>query len=172
LLSGNYRPRVEDVYNENNVAGASCCNHGNGGWNALDPSSSHPMNIFDSSDRDVKDVVQGTNMGQFSRESIVLKNCLNVEVNSSETQVAASLQAALVVAIVIVINISIADGGQAERITEDLLQFTQINQSNRQSVYIENAKDCTVNLEDTQVALTLNLLIQVLVALVVELEIL
>ncbi|EAR65656.1 hypothetical protein B14911_05354 [Bacillus sp. NRRL B-14911] len=130
------------------------------------------MSIFDSSDRDVKDVVQGTNMGQYSKESIVLKNCLNVEVNSSETQVAASLQAALVVAIVIVINISIADGGQAERITEDLLQFTQINQSNRQSVYIENAKDCTVNLEDTQVALTLNLLIQVLLALVIELEIL
>ncbi|MEN8701563.1 spore coat protein [Bacillus infantis] len=169
MLSGNYRPKVEDVYCESNAAGASCHNSG---WNALDPSSSHPMGIFDSSDRDVKDVVQGTNMGQFSRESIVLKNCLNVEVNSSETQVAASLQAALVVAIVIVINISIADGGQAERITEDLLQFTQINQSNRQSVYIENAKDCTVNLEDTQVALTLNLLIQVLLALVVELEIL
>ncbi|AGX06105.1 MULTISPECIES: spore coat protein [Bacillaceae] len=169
MLSGNYRPKVEDVYCESNAAGSSCHHSG---WNALDPSSSHPMSIFDSSDRDVKDVVQGTNMGQYSKESIVLKNCLNVEVNSSETQVAASLQAALVVAIVIVINISIADGGQAERITEDLLQFTQINQSNRQSVYIENAKDCTVNLEDTQVALTLNLLIQVLLALVIELEIL
>ncbi|UII55479.1 spore coat protein [Cytobacillus spongiae] len=163
MLSGN-----RSCDRRERVAAAAC----DRSWNALDPRSTFPLDIFANSDGDLQDAAQVSDIEQRSNELIVLKNCLNVNVISTETQVAASLQAALQVAIALVINITILDSAEAERVTQDLLQYSQIQQVNRQSVYVENAKDCTIRMTDTDIAVSIQLMLQLLLALIIQLDIL
>ena len=75
-------------------------------------------------------------------------------------------------AIAVVVNISIDDATRAERVTIELLEKTQIQQTNRQKLIIVNSRDVEVTTEDTDVAISLQLLLQVLVAVIVQLDIL
>ncbi|MDZ5472176.1 spore coat protein [Bacillus sp. 31A1R] len=138
-------------------------------WDALDPESVFPI----TTDDDVRQEGNQVNdIEQRSSEYIVIRNSLDVRVTSTETQVAASLQAAIQAAIALVINLSIADGDQAEAVTQELLQYTQIQQVNRQKIYIENSRQVRVETTDTDVAVSLQLMIQLLLALLVEIDIL
>ncbi|WP_252504220.1 spore coat protein [Sporosarcina sp. Marseille-Q4943] len=113
-----------------------------------------------------------TDIEQISNELIVIRDSCDVTVSTTDTQVAVSLQAALQVAIAIVVNISIADGTRAERVTAELLERAQIRQANRQRLIIVNSRDIEVTTEDTDVAISLQLLLQILLALIVQLDIL
>jgi len=109
---------------------------------------------------------------QLSQELIVIKDSCDISVTTNETQIAASLQAAIQVAIAIVINITIADAARAERVTQELLEKSRILQANRQQLIIKNSKNISVTTNDTDVAISLQLLLQILFALVVQLGIL
>ncbi|MED1204692.1 spore coat protein [Heyndrickxia acidicola] len=142
-------------------------------WNALDPSSTHPMQAFCQEQPTVEQAAeQKQEMVQSTNESITIKNSCDIRVVSTDTKVAVSLQAALQVAIALVIRISILDGDEADRVTQELLQSSQISQSTRKSVVIDNSRNVTVTATDTDVAVSIQLLLQILVALLISLEIL
>ncbi|WP_339251652.1 spore coat protein [Sporosarcina sp. FSL W8-0480] len=150
-----------------------CRSRSQGRWSALDPDAEHP--IFSSRNRNSNTGAEAglfSDIDQISNELILIRDSSNVSVHTTDTQVAASLQAALQVAIAIVVNISIADASRAERVTAELLERATIRQSNRQRMYIVNSRDIEVITEDIDVAISLQLLLQVLLALIVQLDIL
>ncbi|WP_273122503.1 spore coat protein [Metabacillus sp. HB246100] len=118
------------------------------------------------------DSVQINETVQASEEYIFIKDSCNIEVTSTDTQVAVSLQAAIQVAIALVINLTIADSNRAEQVTEQLLQSSVIKQANKQKLIIENSRDVTVTTTDTDVAISLQVMIQILIALLVQIDIL
>lgn len=126
----------------------------------------------DDADGILQDAALRSDIGQGSDELIIIRDSCNVKVSSTDTQIALSLQVALQVAIAIVINIAILDEVQADDITQRLLEKSSISQVNRQKVLIEGSQDVTVETTDTDVAISIQLLIQLLVAVVVQLDIL
>ncbi|WP_251637855.1 spore coat protein [Sporosarcina sp. NCCP-2716] len=143
-------------------------------WCALDPSANHPCNPCGSSDNG--DITNTANVlsdiDQSSHELIVIRDSCDVTVSTSDTQIAVSLQAALQVAIAVVVNITIADSARAEKVTQELLERAQIRQANYQRLIIVNSRGVDVTTTDTDVAISLQLLLQILVALVAQLDIL
>ncbi|GGM39688.1 hypothetical protein GCM10011351_27290 [Paraliobacillus quinghaiensis] len=109
---------------------------------------------------------------QKSREAIFILNSSDVTVDTTDTQIAVSLQAALQVAIVIVVNISVASSTRAKEITEELLGYSRIDQSNRQLIVIDGSESVSVTTTDTDVAASIQVLLQILVSLVAQLDIL
>ncbi|TXC90717.1 hypothetical protein FS935_12465 [Metabacillus litoralis] len=119
-----------------------------------------------------QDAVQINETVQASEEYIFIKDSCNIDVTSTDTQVAVSLQAAVQVAIALVINLTIADSNRAEQVTQQLLQSSVIKQVNKQKLIIENSRDVTITTTDTDVAISLQVLIQILLALLVQIDIL
>jgi spore coat protein X len=118
-----------------------------------------------------QDAVQANETLQASEEYIFIKDSCNIEVTSTDTQVAVSLQAAIQVAIALVINLTIADSNRAEQVTQQLLQSSVIKQVNKQKLIIENSRDVKITTTDTDVAISLQVLIQILLALLVQIDI-
>ncbi|MGG7618365.1 MULTISPECIES: spore coat protein [Bacillaceae] len=137
-------------------------------FNALDPSSTHPWDC----DNDTQEADQTTKSVQASYESIVIKDSCDVEVITTDTQAAINLQVALQAAIQLVISISIASSDQAEVLTQELTQKLINKQVNRQQTYIENSRGVKVTTTDTDLAVNVQVLLQVLLALVARLDIL
>lgn len=135
-------------------------------WSALDPRSAHPL------DNDTNDLAGVIDNIQQSFEQIIVIDSADVEVTSTDTQAAVSLQAAIQAAIVLVISISIADSQRAERLTQDLLARVRTQQVNRQQTIIENSRGVRITTTDTDLAVNIQLLLQILLALVVRLDIL
>jgi spore coat protein X len=52
------------------------------------------------------------------------------------------------------------------------LQLSDIEQTNKQKIYIENSKDVEITTTDTDVALNVQVLLQVLVAIIVLIDVL
>lgn len=136
-------------------------------WNALDPTDEHP---FDSTVAQEENATLGN--GQYSMESIVVKDSCDVEVSSTDTQAALNVQVALQVAIAIVISISIADSRQADNVTEDLFAKLKSTQMNKQQVYVENSRGVNITTTDTDIAVNVQFLLQLLLALVARLDVL
>ncbi|HZH63143.1 MAG TPA: spore coat protein [Metabacillus sp.] len=134
-------------------------------WSALDDCKC-------KNDNTTQDAVQVSDTVQVSEEFIHIKDSCNIDIKSTDTQVAVSLQAAIQVAIALVINLTIADSSRAEQVTQDLLQSSVIKQANKQKVIIENSRDVTITTTDTDVAISLQVLIQILLALLVSIDIL
>jgi len=134
-------------------------------WSALDDCKCKHENT-------TQDAVQVSDTVQVSEEFIHIKDSCNIDIKSTDTQVAVSLQAAIQVAIALVINLTIADSSRAEQVTQDLLQNSVIRQANKQKVFIENSRDVTITTSDTDVAISLQVLIQILLALLVSIDIL
>lgn len=144
-------------------------------WSALDPHCKHPMSHFCKHDDDneiAQDATQKSSEYQLSEELIYIKDSCDVHVNSVDIKAALSLQAALQAAIGIVISVSILDGDRAEKITQDLLQSSKITQITRQKTIIENSRNVDVQTTDGQFAASIQALFQLLVALIVEIDIL
>jgi spore coat protein X len=108
---------------------------------------------------------------QDSEECIIIRNSSEVDVKTTDTQAAVSLQVALQVAIALVISISIADSERAEIITQELLQKIKVKQINQQKTVILNSSCVRVTTTDTDVAVNIQALLQVLVALVAKVDI-
>jgi spore coat protein X len=134
-------------------------------WSALDHCNCNKNNDV------TQGAVQENETIQASEETIIIKDSCNIEVTTTETQVAVSLQVAIQVAIALVINITIADSDHAEKVTQQLLQNSVIKQANKQKLVIENSRDVKVTTTDTDVAVSLQVLIQILIALLVQIDI-
>jgi len=151
-------------------------------WVALDEQSCHPTEdiggvgghhgrFFDPDATVAQAAEQVSETEQISSETIIIKDSCDVDVTSTDTQVAVSLQVALQVAIALVINITIADSARAEQVTQQLLQQADIKQLNKQKLVIENSRQVNVKTTDTDVAISLQVLLQILIALVVNIDI-
>lgn len=120
----------------------------------------------------VQDAVQKSVIDQESDELIWIKDSCNVEVQSTDTQVAVSLQVGLQLAIALVISITIGDSDEAQAVSQELFQHLDSEQLNKQKILIENSKDVTVTTTDTDLSVNIQALLEVLVALVAKLDVL
>ncbi len=153
--------------------GRSCgndkgCGFDTGGWNALEAGCRHPLD----NDGVAQEAAQVNKMIQKSYEQIVIKDSCDIEVTTTDTKIAVSLQAAIQAAIALVISVSIADSNKAEQVIQELLQSSKSVQVNHQQTYIQNSRGVRVTTTDTDLVLNIQLLLQLLIALVVAVDIL
>ncbi|MGM0845374.1 MAG: spore coat protein [Bacillota bacterium] len=109
---------------------------------------------------------------QKSYEWIIIKDSEGVDVQTTDTQAAVSLQLGIQAAIAAVISITIGDSDQGKAVAQDIKQFIKTRQSNKQKTIIENSKKVTVVTTDTDLAVNIQALLQILVAIVVKLDVL
>lgn len=120
----------------------------------------------------VQDGFQKSVMEQESDELVWIKDSCNVEVRSTDTQAAVSLQVGLQLAIALVVSITIGDSDEGKSVAQELFQQFDAEQTNKQKVVIDNSKDVRITTTDTDLAVNIQALLQVLVALVVKLDVL
>jgi len=109
---------------------------------------------------------------QQSFEWIIVKDSEQVDVHTTDTQIALSLQAAIQVAIAVVITITVGDSEKGKAVVEDLKQLFKNRQRNTQKTIIQGSKNIEVKTTDTQVAVNIEALLQILVAIVAKLDVL
>lgn len=138
-------------------------------WRALDHCDDHYRN----NDADVEqEAVQKQVTKQISDEWIIVRDSEGVEVTTTDTQVALSLQLGIQAAIVAVISITIGDNEQGNNVAQDLKQFMKTKQSNRQKTIIEGSRNVKVKTTDTDISVNIQALLQILVAIVAKLDVL
>ncbi|WP_330948489.1 spore coat protein [Virgibacillus sp. MG-45] len=125
-----------------------------------------------SQDPATQNALQNLSTFQETEEFIHIIDSSGVRVHTTDTQVGVSLQAALQVAIAIVINITIADSNCAEQVTQELLQSARTRQVQEQTLVIQGSENVDVTTSDTDVAVSIQVLLQILVTLVAQLDIL
>jgi len=132
-------------------------------------------NYFNDNNDDAtvaQDADQYSFMDQESAELIWVKESCNINVNTTDTQVGVTLQAALQLAIALVIRITIGDSDRSDAVAQELVQYSNMDQVNKQKIYIYNTKDATVTTTDTDLAINIQVLLQVLIAIIVLIDIL
>lgn len=138
-------------------------------WRALD----HYDEDFDCNNNDLnnKDADLVAKMKQESHEWIVVKDSEKVRIHTTDTQVAISLQLAIQAAIAVVINIAIGSNDQGKSVVEDLKQFIRTKQRNTQKTIIESCKNVVVVTKDTDTAVNIQAMLQILLAIVAKLDV-
>lgn len=134
-------------------------------WRALDqcdPESS-------SAEQDGEQVAVSD---QSSFEIIIVRNSEGVDVITTDTQAAVSLQLGIQAAIAAVIIATIGDTDQGRAVVQDIRQFTRSRQRNVQRTIIEGSRNVSVTTTDTDLAVNIQALLQILVAIIVKLDIL
>ncbi|WP_088322505.1 spore coat protein [Bacillus cereus] len=120
----------------------------------------------------LEEAIQTDEIDQISEEYIEIVDSADVQVTTTDTKAALSIQAALQAAIVVIISISIADSEKADRVAQELFQKSSIKQINKQETVIRNSRNVTVTTTDTDIAVNVQILLQILLALLVKLNIL
>ncbi|MBP1968460.1 spore coat protein X [Virgibacillus natechei] len=139
--------------------------------------SSRPLNQYETftSNQDatvVQEADQYSFMEQESAEMIWVKESCNIKVDTTDTQVGVSLQAGLQLAITLVINLTVADSNQGEAVSQELVEYFNAEQVNKQKIFIYNSKDINISTTDTDLAVNVQALLQLLIALVVMIDVL
>ncbi|MBP2076587.1 spore coat protein [Oceanobacillus polygoni] len=137
-------------------------------WRALDHCDTNNQNNADVD----QEAVQHDSIKQVSDEWIIIKNSEDVHVTSTDTQAAVSLQLGIQAAIAVVLSITIADSDRAKDVLQDFRQVSKTRQSNRQKTIIDCSKNVNVTTTDTAIAINIQLLIQILVAIIASLDVL
>jgi len=109
---------------------------------------------------------------QQSFEWIIIKDSEDVDVHTTDTQAAVSLQLGLQAAIAAVITISLGDSEKAKAVVHDINQVFKTKQRNVQKMIIEGSKHVEIRTTDTDVAVNIQALLQILVTLIAKLDIL
>lgn len=109
---------------------------------------------------------------QESDELIWIKDSCNVNVRTTDTQAAVSLQVGLQLAIALVISISLGDSDQGRAVAQEVLQKFDDEQKNKQRIYVENSKDVDIHTTDTDLSVNIQALLDVLLTLVVRIDVL
>jgi len=109
---------------------------------------------------------------QESHELIIIRDSELVEVHTTDTQAAVNLQVALQLAIALVLSITIGDSDAANGVEQELLQKIQVEQTNHQRTIIVGSRCVKVTTTDTDVTANIQILLQILLALVAKLDIL
>lgn len=138
-------------------------------WNALDSSKPHPS-FYDPTISE--EANQKNKIYQLSEEYITIVDSADVQVTTTDTKVALSIQASLQAAIIAILSISIADGEKADKIAQELFQKSAISQINKQRTVIKNSRNVSVTTTDTDIAVNIQILLQILLALLVKLKVL
>lgn len=142
----------------------------------FDTEEAHPHygytpNKNDSHNADVAlDADHYSSIEQDSDELIFIKDSCNISIQTTDTQAAASIQIALQLAIALVIRITLADSDKGQNVLQDLLQYFDSEQSNKQKICIENSKDINIITTDTDVSANIQALLDVLLSLVAKLD--
>lgn len=108
---------------------------------------------------------------QQSYEWIIIKDSECIDVHTTDTQIAVSLQAGLQAAIAAIISISIGDSERGNAVAQDIKQVLKTKQRNTQKTIIEGSKNVEVRTTDTDIAVNIQALLQILVTLVAKLDI-
>ncbi|ERN53122.1 spore coat protein [Alkalihalophilus marmarensis] len=161
---------MKRIYVYNGEAAAAQANNR---WSALDAASNHRIcdaNDIDNQENVEQGAAQTNKTLQLSEEYIVIKDSTDVNVISTDVKAALSLQASLQAAIAIVVRLAFDNGETAELVTQDLLQTAKLKQLSYQKTVIENSHNVDVTTTDTQVTANIQLLVQLLIALLVNLD--
>lgn len=119
-----------------------------------------------------QDGFQFSGIEQDSDELIWIKDSCNICVQTTDTQAAVSLQVGLQLAIALVVSITVGDTDRGRAMAQELFQKLDSEQTNKQKIIIKNSKDINVTTTDTDLAVNIQALLQVLVAVVVKLDVL
>lgn len=137
-------------------------------WRALDHCDDDKKN-----DARVDENAKQVNVSkQSSEEWIIIKDSEDIEVTTTDTQAAISLQVGIQVAIAAVLSVTLGDSDRSKAVFQDLEQVMKTKQSNRQKTIVEKSKHVNVTTTDTDIAINIQLLIQLLIAIVISLDIL
>lgn len=136
-------------------------------WRALDNFTS--CNDEDSTVTQQAALVDVTR--QRSEEWIIVRDSEDVTVNTTDTQVAIGIQANLQAAIAAVISISVGSSDQGRAVAQDVLQYIRTRQSNRQRTIIDGSRCVSVTTTDTDLSVNIQVLLQILLAIVVKLDV-
>nr|WP_106781300.1 spore coat protein [Lysinibacillus timonensis] len=137
-------------------------------WRALDHCHDNSNNNADVAQENA----QVAKVKQESYEWIIVRDSEDVKVHTTDTQVALSLQLAIQAALAAVISITIGDNDQGNAVSQDLRQFMKTKQRNSQKTIIEGSKCVTVNTNDTDIAVNIQAMLQILLAFVGKLDVL
>jgi len=138
-------------------------------WRALD----HCNDNHNNNSTDVlQEADQFVSTEQKSFEWIIVKDSEDVEVHTTDTQAAVSLQLGIQAAIAAVLSITVGDSNQSKAVVQDLKQFMKTKQKNTQKTVIEGSKHVKVTTTDTDLAVNIQALLQILLAIVVKLDVL
>jgi len=137
-------------------------------WRALDHCDNDNQNEADV----LQEADQSVSSEQESFEWIIVKDSEDVEVRTTDTQVAVSLQLGIQVAIAVVLSVTIGDSDQSKAVVQDLKQFLKTKQRNSQKTVIEGSKHIKVTTTDTDLAVNIQALLQILLAIVAKLDVL
>lgn len=107
---------------------------------------------------------------QTQSENLIIVNSSDVAVITAQIQAAVSVQVAIQFALAFVLSIVIADDAQSKEIYQELMQLTATNQSMRQQTGIVDSHDILVVNVDLEASIQIQILLQILLALVVEFE--
>lgn len=109
---------------------------------------------------------------QQSYEWIIVRDSEGVEIQTTDTQAALSLQLGIQAAIAAVISVTLGDTDQARAVAQDMKQFIKTKQRNVQKTIVEGSRNITVTTTDTDLAVNIQAMLQILLALVARLDIL
>jgi spore coat protein X len=137
-------------------------------WRALDHCDNDNQNEADV----LQEADQSVSTEQESFEWIIVKDSEDVEVRTTDTQVAVSLQLGIQVAIAVVLSVTIGDSDQSKAVVQDFKQFLKTKQRNSQKTVIEGSKHIKVTTTDTDLAVNIQALLQILLAIVAKLDVL
>jgi len=137
-------------------------------WRALD----HCNDNGNNNDGVQQNGVQAVSNKQQSYEWIIVKDSEGVEIQTTDTQAALSLQLGIQAAIAAVISVAIGDTDQGRAVAQDMKQFIKTKQRNVQKTIVEGSRNITVTTTDTDLAVNIQAMLQVLVTLVAKLDIL
>lgn len=138
-------------------------------WRALDHCDNH---CGQENEDVVQEGEQVVSNKQQSFEWIIVKDSEGVDVQTTDTQAAVSLQLGIQAAIAAVISVTIGDTDQGKSVAQDIQQFISTKQRNVQKTIIEKSKNVKVTTTDTDLAVNIQAMLQILVAIVVKLDIL
>lgn len=137
-------------------------------WRALDHCDTGKGNEADvTQEADQKLITK-----QQSFEWIIIKDSECIDVHTTDTQAAISLQLGLQAAIAAVISIAIGDSDKGKAVVNEIKQVIKTKQRNTQKTIIEGSKHVEVKTTDTDIAVNIQALLQILVTLVAKLDIL
>lgn len=137
-------------------------------WRALEHCDKHYNNDADV----LQEGNQFVSNKQQSFEWIIVKDSEGVDVQTTDTQAAVSIQLGIQAAIAAVISVTIGDTDQGKAVAQDIQQFIRTKQRNVQKTIIEKSKNVKVTTTDTDLAVNIQALLQILVAIVVKLDVL
>ncbi|MBL0386530.1 spore coat protein [Tumebacillus sp. ITR2] len=140
-------------------------------WSALS-GSHHPSKCHHEEATVEQEAAQVSKTLQSSEEHIIIRDSCEVHVHTTDTKAAVNLQVALQLAVALVLSITIADSDDADHVAQELLQKVSVKQVSNQRTLIENSRNVRVTTTDTDVAVNIQVLLQLLVALVAKLDIL